>query len=77
MVVKAFILIEAEVGESGHVAEKVRKLDSVESVNMVIGPYDVVAVIEVATFEMVNGLVDKIHSVSGVCKTTTLLCVKP
>ena len=76
MVVKAFVLIEVEVGESGNVAEKVRELDCVTSVNMVIGPYDVIAVIEVAEFEMVNGLVDRIQSVSGVHKTTTLLCAK-
>ena len=77
MAVKAFILIEAEVGVSGHVAQKIRQLDDVKSVNAVIGPYDIIAVVEVAEFDMVNGLVDKVHSVSGVCKTTTLLCVKP
>ena len=76
MPVKAFVLIEVEVGESGNVVEKVRKLSSITSANMLIGPYDVIAVIELAEFAMVNDLVDKIQSISGVLKTTTLLCAK-
>ena len=76
MPVKAFVLIEVEVGESGNVVDKVRSLTYVTSANMLIGPYDVVAVVEVAEFAMVNDIVDRIQSISGVLKTTTLLCAK-
>ena len=76
MPVKAYVLIEVEVGESGNVVEKVRKLTYVTSANMLIGPYDVIAVVEVAEFAMVNDIVDRIQSISGVIKTTTLPCAK-
>ncbi|MBT9175107.1 MAG: hypothetical protein DDT22_00781 [candidate division WS2 bacterium] len=73
---KAYVLIEAIVGKSGEVAEYVQKLAEVKSADSVIGPYDVVAVVEATDLDTVGSVVKQIHSISGVYKTTTLIAVK-
>ena len=76
MAVKAYVLIEVEVGKAGEVVEAVQKLGGVKSADSVTGPYDVVAAIEVADLDAVGGLVKQLHSISGICKTTTLIGMK-
>lgn len=76
MAVKAFVLIEAEVGKTGEVIQGVQKVEGVKSADSVAGPYDIVATIEVADLGALGGLVKQLHSISGICKTTTLIGVK-
>lgn len=76
MTVKAYVLIEAEVGKTGNVLEAVQKLQGVKSADSVTGPYDVVAAVEVADLDTVGSVVKQIHSITGICKTTTCLGVK-
>jgi len=76
MAVKAYALIEVEVGKTGEVVEVVQKLEGVKSADSVAGPYDVVAAIEVADLESVGNVMKQMHSVAGVCKTTTLIGVR-
>lgn len=76
MAVKAYVLIEVEVGKTGGVVEAVEKLEGVKSADSVSGPYDVVAAIDVADLESVGSVMKQIHSVTGVCKTTTLIAVR-
>jgi len=76
MAVKAYVLIEAEVGKTGELLEAVRKLAGVRSADSVTGPYDVVAVVEVADLDATGSVVKQIHSVPGICKTTTCVGVK-
>ncbi|MDI6815294.1 MAG: Lrp/AsnC ligand binding domain-containing protein [Dehalococcoidales bacterium] len=76
MAMKAYVLIEAEVGKAGEVAEAVQKVAGVKSADTVTGPYDVVAAIEVADIDAVGTVVKQIHSVTGVGKTITCIGVK-
>lgn len=76
MAVKAFVLIETEVGKTGGVIGGVQKVKGVKSVDSVAGPYDIVATIEVADLDALGGLVKQLHSISGICKTTTLIGMK-
>lgn len=76
MAVKVYVLIEVDVGKASEVVEAVQKLEGVKSANSVTGPYDVVAAIEVADLESVGRVMKQIHSVTGVCKTTTCIGVK-
>jgi len=48
----------------------------VKPVDTVTGAYDVVAAIEVADIDTVGTVVKQIHSIAGICKTTTGLGVK-
>ena len=74
MTSKAFILIETGVGKSKAVADVLRKLEGVDSVDIVTGPYDVIAVIHGETLNDVGELVtEKIHPVPGISRTVTCL----
>jgi DNA-binding Lrp family transcriptional regulator len=76
MAVKAFILIEAEVGKTGEIVDAAQKVGGVKSADSVAGPYDIVAMVEVADLDALGSLVRQVHSISGVCKTTTLIGMK-
>ncbi|MBA7624912.1 hypothetical protein ES703_32326 [subsurface metagenome] len=76
MAVKAYVLIEADVGKAGDVVSAVQKLKGVKLADSVTGSFDVIAAIEVADLDGVGSVVKQIHSVAGVCKTTTCIGVK-
>lgn len=76
MAVKAYVLIETEVGKVGDVAQGVGKVGGVKSADSVTGSYDVVATIEAADLDTVGAVVKQLHSVPGICKTTTLVAAK-
>jgi DNA-binding Lrp family transcriptional regulator len=76
MAVKAYVLIEAEVGKAGDVAQGIQKVRGVKSADTVTGGYDVLATIEAADLDALGTIVKQLHSVSGICKTTTLIVVK-
>jgi len=76
MAVKAYVLIEVDMGKACEVVEAVQKLEGVKSADSVTGPYDVVAAIEVADLESVGTVMKQIHSVTGICKTTTCIGMK-
>ena len=76
MAVKAFVLIEGEAGKIGAIVEAAQKVEGVKSADSVAGPYDIVATVEVADLEVLGNLVKQLHSISGICKTTTLVAMK-
>jgi len=76
MAVKAYVLIEADVGKAGEVVSAVQKLKGVKLADSVTGSFDVIAAIEVADLDGVGSVVKQIHSVAGVGKTTTCIGVK-
>lgn len=76
MAAKAFVLIETGVGKSKEVANAIRSIEGVVSVNQVTGPYDVIAVLEVGDLNAVGALVTtRIHTISGVTRTVTCLAI--
>ncbi|MFC1919578.1 Lrp/AsnC ligand binding domain-containing protein [Chloroflexota bacterium] len=78
MATRAFVLIETAVGKSKDVIASVQKLDGVKSAEMVTGPYDLIAVVELMDLESVGSLVTgKIHPIPGVTRTVTCLTVRP
>jgi len=73
---KGFVLIETAVGISKEVVATLRKLEGVNSVNSVTGPYDIIAVIEGETLQGIGDLVTgKIHPIAGISRTVTCLAI--
>ena len=69
---KAIILIETAVGTTKGVASSLRGVAGIQSVDVVTGPYDVIAVIDVEDMRAIGSLVEqKIHGLSGVTRTVT------
>ena len=76
MATRAFLLVETAVGRTRDVANTLRDLDGIESVDVVTGPYDIIAVISGDDMSVVGGLVtEKIHTVVGVVRTVTCVAV--
>jgi DNA-binding Lrp family transcriptional regulator len=76
MSAKAFVLIETSVGRTKEVANVLRKLEGVKSVDPVTGPYDVIAVIERESLSEIGDLVtSQIHPVTGISRTVTCLAI--
>jgi DNA-binding Lrp family transcriptional regulator len=81
MAVRAYVLIEAEVGRSKGVGEAIVALKhadaKVAGVDTVTGPYDVIVQVEADDLDKLGrAITDGIQSIEGVARTTTCLAVR-
>ena len=73
---KAFVLIETAVGKTKGVVSALRAVDAVTSVDVVTGPYDVIAIIEADDLGSVGDAVTgSVHTIAGIQRTVTCLAV--
>ena len=76
MATKAYLLVETAVGKTRDVASTLSNLDGVGVVDIVTGPYDIIAVLEGDDMSVVGNVVtEKIHTVDGVVRTVTCVAV--
>ena len=76
MATKAYILIETTVGKSRNVADALKSLPGVNTVDAVTGPYDSIAVVGAPDLNAVGDLVtSQIHTINGIVRTVTCLSV--
>tara|TARA_A100001037_G_C15154055_1_gene642407 strand:- start:11988 stop:12224 length:237 start_codon:yes stop_codon:yes gene_type:complete len=76
MLAKAYLLIEAAVGKTREVADILHSLNGISNVDVVTGPYDIIATIEADDMAIVGGIVtEKIHTIEGVVRTVTCVAV--
>ncbi len=72
--VKAYVLIVTHPGDTHRVAVAVRAMDYITEVHEVMGPYDIVAVIETETLQQIPGiLAERIRTLDGIQSTTSLV----
>lgn len=72
MKVRAFILVQTEIGYSSAVANECKELPNAVSVDQVTGPYDVIVVVECASIEQLGmDVVASIQQIEGVTRTLT------
>ena len=57
MATKAYLLVETAVGKTRDVANTLRELNGIETVDVVTGPYDIIAVISGDDMSVVGNLV--------------------
>ena len=76
MAAKAFVLIETAVGKNKDVAAALEQIKGVQSVDIVTGPYDIIAITEGETLNDIGDIVtNKIHPLSGISRTVTCLAI--
>ncbi len=69
---RAYILVETSVGKTRDVAGVLRGVEGIQSVDVVTGPYDIIATIDAPDVDHMGALItDTIHSVGGVVRTVT------
>jgi DNA-binding Lrp family transcriptional regulator len=77
MVAKAFVLVTTAVGQTKGVLNKVKKLDGVKSVDVVMGPYDIIAVVEGDSIDSLGKLItEHLHKVEGIERTLTCQTIR-
>ena len=77
MPARGFVLIETGVGKARVVARALRDVEGVHSVDVVTGPYDVIAVVEGEDLNAVGDLITtRVHLVDGITRTVTCLAVR-
>jgi DNA-binding Lrp family transcriptional regulator len=70
--IKAYVLIQVQVGTSAEVNGEIVRIENVLSSDVVSGPYDVIAVAEAAEVDDLGKLVvARIQAVDGVTRTLT------
>ncbi|HER43804.1 MAG TPA: Lrp/AsnC family transcriptional regulator [Candidatus Eisenbacteria bacterium] len=69
---RAFVLINLAAGASRDVLARLKKMEFVAEVHAVSGPYDMVAIVNGATFNEIGvSVVEKIQPIPGIIKTIT------
>lgn len=70
--IKAFVLIVVDPAKTVEVYEKLRAVDGIAEVYQVMGPYDIVAVVQVNSLTEVPAVISRhIRAVDGIESTTT------
>jgi DNA-binding Lrp family transcriptional regulator len=77
MAVKAYILITVETALTREVLNRLRNLRNVTEVNEVLGPYDIVAELEVDRFEDVTDILrQEVRPIPGIRNTLTCVAMR-
>jgi DNA-binding Lrp family transcriptional regulator len=74
MSIKAYVLVVADPGKTKGVLEVVRHIEGVTESHEVMGPYDIVAEVQVENLTEVPAILgDKIRKIAGIQSTTSLV----
>jgi DNA-binding Lrp family transcriptional regulator len=74
MAIKAYVLIVTDPGKTKHVYQEIMKLQGIQEVHEVMGPYDIVVEIAAATLQDIPPILgERIRPVDGVQSTTSLV----
>lgn len=75
--VRAYIFIEMVAGHAKNLVDHLSGQQAVAEIDRVTGPYDVIAVLEAPTLDEISNIVTSdVHSLSGVVRTTTCVCLE-
>lgn len=73
---KAYVLIAVEKGQGGSVAAELSGKPGITSTDVILGPHDVVAIVEAESVEEIVRIIrDEIIQADGVVRTETMLVI--
>jgi DNA-binding Lrp family transcriptional regulator len=71
---QTYILLDTIPGSVREVAEMLRKLEYVRTVDMVVGPHDIIAVLDTPDMDTLGDLLaEQVRTIPGVIRTTTCI----
>ncbi|MFQ5735391.1 MAG: Lrp/AsnC ligand binding domain-containing protein [Thermodesulfobacteriota bacterium] len=77
MAVEAYVFIECEHSKSKQVYDRISRIAGVQRIDIVTGPYDIIAIVTASNFKVLGEVViDKIQSAEYVKKTLTNVIVE-
>jgi DNA-binding Lrp family transcriptional regulator len=72
MTVRAYVLIQTEVGKAADVARSIAAIEGVTAADDVTGPYDVIATAEASTVDDLGRMVvSRVQLIDGITRTLT------
>jgi DNA-binding Lrp family transcriptional regulator len=72
MTVRAYVLIQTEVGKAADVARSIAAIEGVTAADDVTGPYDVIATAEAPTVDDLGRMVvSRVQLIDGITRTLT------
>jgi DNA-binding Lrp family transcriptional regulator len=72
MTVRAYVLIQTEVGKAAAVARQIGDLEGIVSADDVTGPYDVIATAEAGSVDDLGKMVvSRVQMIEGITRTLT------
>jgi len=72
MTVRAYVLIQTEVGRAVHVVNAIREIHGIGAADLVTGPYDVIASASTESIEELGRvIVSRIQTIEGISRTWT------
>ncbi|MHA2356213.1 MAG: Lrp/AsnC ligand binding domain-containing protein [Candidatus Thorarchaeota archaeon] len=69
------ILIQAESGQMWAISEALEKVEHVDAVHVVTGPYDIIVHLSMPV-EDLRDVMDSVHKISGIIRTETCIAVR-
>lgn len=69
------VLIQVEVGKAKAALSHIEKINNIQNVYMVTGPYDVIAIVDLPSKGDFRKLVEAIHDAPGVTRTETCMAI--
>ncbi len=74
MAIKAYVLVVTDPGKTRQVVEAIRKIPGIVEMHEVMGPYDIVAEIEVTNLQEIPPILgERIRTIEGIQSTTSLV----
>ena len=72
---RAYVLIRTEAGTMWEVRNAIEKIEGIQDVHVITGPYDLVVYAEVPSTENLKRLLDSFHHVDGIVSTETWMVI--
>lgn len=74
MAIKAYVLIVTDPGKTKQVYGEISKIDGISEMHEVMGPYDIVVELDVASLQEIPPILgDRIRPIVGIQSTTSLV----
>ncbi|MCX7613613.1 MAG: Lrp/AsnC ligand binding domain-containing protein [Caldimicrobium sp.] len=72
MGIRAYVLINTQIGQTQKVAEELKRVPEVKKMDVIMGPYDIIVEIEVPNYEDISKLLlEKFQNIPAINHTMT------
>ncbi len=72
MSIRAYILINTQIGMTQKVVEELKKIEEIKKLDVIMGPYDIIVELEVPNYEDITKvLLEKLQNIPAINHTMT------
>ncbi len=76
MSLKAYILINTQIGKTAEVVKKLKEMDEIKHLDVIMGPYDIIAQVETESHDSLSHIVmQRLQAIDAIKHTMTCTVV--